>query len=156
MRAVVQRVSSASVTVEEKIIAEISDGLVVLLGIGRNDDIEDAHFLASKIATLRIFEDDSGKMNLSIKDIGGKILAVSQFTLYGDCRRGRRPSFTEAAGAAIAEPLYLEFGKELERLGIPVKYGKFGAFMLVNISNDGPVTLLLNTHSDFCTSSSGG
>lgn len=145
MRAVVQKVARASVTVDGKKIAAIPQGLVVLLGIRKGDDVADVKYIASKIAGLRVFEDDAGKLNLSIKDIGGSVLLISQFTLYGDCRRGRRPSFTMAAGSVEAEPLYEEFGRELERQGVPVQNGRFGASMTVEIINEGPVTLILDS-----------
>lgn len=141
----VQRVKGASVTVNGEMIAAISKGFVVLLGIKKGDDIADARYMASKIAGLRIFEDDRGKMNLSIKDVKGSVLLVSQFTLYGDCRRGRRPSFTMAADGGEAKPLYEEVGRELERQGVLVEYGRFGASMVVEIINEGPVTLILDS-----------
>ncbi|HHY38245.1 MAG TPA: D-tyrosyl-tRNA(Tyr) deacylase [Clostridia bacterium] len=145
MKAVVQRVARASVTVNGERVAAISKGFVVLLGIKKGDDVADARYMASKIAGLRIFEDDQGKMNLSIKDVKGSVLLVSQFTLYGDCRRGRRPSFTMAADGCEAKPLYEEFGRELDRQGVPVEYGRFGASMVVEIINEGPVTIILDS-----------
>jgi D-tyrosyl-tRNA(Tyr) deacylase len=151
MRAVVQRVSSAKVSLKEtgEISGAIGCGLMVLLGIGTEDTEADGRYLAEKIANLRIFEDEAGKMNRSVIDIGGEILAVSQFTLYGDCRHGRRPSFTEAARPELAEPLYLSFVKVLTNLGLVVKTGIFRTDMLVDIANSGPVTLLLDSKKQF-------
>ncbi|RDV82317.1 D-aminoacyl-tRNA deacylase [Ammonifex thiophilus] len=143
MRALVQRVARGAVWVEGKKIASIGRGLVVLLGIKKGDTPNDARYLAEKVAHLRIFEDEEGKLNLSLKEVGGEALVVSQFTLYGDCRRGRRPSFSEAAPAEEAEPLYRAFLAALREQGVPVAEGKFQAHMLVEIYNDGPVTLLL-------------
>lgn len=149
MRAVVQRVRASSVRVDGKIVGETGPGLVVLLGVGQGDGEEDARFLAEKVAYLRIFEDEKGKMNLSVMETGGEILAVSQFTLYGDCRQGRRPGFTEAAPPVLAQPLYLFFVRELTRLGINVATGIFQEHMLVSIENDGPVTMLLDSRKLF-------
>ncbi|ACX51534.1 D-tyrosyl-tRNA(Tyr) deacylase [Ammonifex degensii KC4] len=143
MRALVQRVARGAVWVEGEKIAGIGRGLVVLLGVKKGDTPNDARYLAEKVAHLRIFEDERGKLNLSVKDIGGEVLVVSQFTLYGDCRRGRRPSFSEAAPAEEAEPLYRAFLAALREQGVPVAEGRFQAHMLVEIYNDGPVTLLL-------------
>jgi D-tyrosyl-tRNA(Tyr) deacylase len=143
MRALVQRVKSGKVTVEDQVVAEIGPGMVILLGIGQGDNEENARFLAEKIATLRIFEDWQGKFNLSILERGGEALVVSQFTLYADTRKGRRPSFTEAARPDIAAPLVLQFAEMLRARGIPSQTGIFGAHMLVEIQNDGPVTILL-------------
>ena len=144
MKAVLQRVSRGSVTVEGQIIAEIGKGLVILLGVEPDDTIKDAENLASKIAMLRIFEDDAGKMNLSCLDVKGEAIVVSQFTLLADTSRGRRPSFIGAAKPEIAEPLCDYFIKKLGELGIPTQSGKFGAHMLVSIENNGPVTILLD------------
>ncbi len=143
MRVVLQRVRSGGVQVAGKLIAEIGSGLVLLVGIGPTDGDQQAQFLAEKIAHLRIFEDEQGKMNLSVLDVGGEALVVSQFTLYADTRRGRRPSFTEAAQPAIARPMVQRFAEMLRQLGIPTQTGEFGAAMRVEIVNDGPVTLWL-------------
>ncbi len=145
MRALIQRVSKASVKVNGKIIGEMNNGLVVLLGVNNNDDNDMAGALANKIIHLRIFEDESGKFNLSAMDVGAEILAISQFTLYADCRRGRRPGFTEAAHPDISEPLYNQFVQSLKTSGLKVETGQFGAHMLVEIHNDGPVTILLDS-----------
>jgi D-tyrosyl-tRNA(Tyr) deacylase len=143
MRALIQRVKTAKVTVEGRSVAEIAGGLAILLGIGQADTTDYALFLAGKIASLRIFEDDQGKFNRSILDIGGAAIVVSQFTLYADTHKGRRPSFTEAAPPEVAAPLVESFANELRRLGIPTQNGVFGAHMLVQIENDGPVTIWL-------------
>lgn len=151
MRAVVQRVSSARVTLQEqagKETGRIGQGLVVLLGVGKQDGPEDAKWLAEKIVNLRIFSDEAGKMNLCVQDIGGAILAVSQFTLYADCRRGRRPGFEQAAPPAEADRLYQLFVSELEK-SVPVACGVFQTDMLVEINNDGPVTMLLDSQKLF-------
>lgn len=145
MRAVVQRVRSASVTVDGREISRIGSGLAILLGVGKEDEARDINFLAEKIANLRIFEDESGKMNLSILDIKGEALVVSQFTLYGDCRKGRRPGFDKAAPPEIAQTLYNDFVSALIACGVPVQTGQFQAHMLFAIENDGPVTLILDT-----------
>jgi len=144
MRAVVQRVSRGRVSVAGQTIAAIERGLVILLGIGVSDTVQIAESLVEKIANLRIFEDDQGKMNLSVLDIKGEALVVSQFTLYADARKGRRPSFTDAAMPELARPLVESFTQALTSLGVPTQTGKFGAHMLVQISNDGPVTLWLD------------
>ncbi|PHR97941.1 MAG: D-tyrosyl-tRNA(Tyr) deacylase [Blastopirellula sp.] len=149
MRAVVQRVSSASVTVNEEIVGQIQTGLLVLLGVSPDDDQTDVNYLAEKTAHLRIFEDEDGKMNRSVLDIGGSILAVSQFTLYGDCRKGRRPSFTSAAGPEPANELYEAYVAALKELNLPVQTGIFRANMDVASVNDGPVTLLLDSKKEF-------
>lgn len=149
MRAVVQRVIKGSVTVEDEKVGAIDKGLVVLLGVGKEDTREDAGYLAGKIANLRIFEDTEGKLNLSVLDIKGGVLAISQFTLYGDCRKGRRPSFSEAASAEQAERLYEYFVEELLKLGLEVSTGRFQTTMLVEIYNHGPVTMLLDSKKLF-------
>ena len=149
MRAVIQRVKSASVTVEGKLVSEIQKGLLVFLGIAQEDTPADVDYMASKIANLRIFEDDEGRMNLSILDVGGEALVVSQFTLYGDCRKGRRPSFIHAARPEKADPLYQAFMDEISRLGVPVKTGIFQAMMDVELINDGPVTMMLDSNKLF-------
>ena len=149
MRAVIQRVKSASVAVEGKAVSEIDKGLLVFLGVAQEDTPADVDYMASKIANLRIFEDDEGRMNLSILDIGGEALVVSQFTLYGDCRKGRRPSFIHAARPEKADPLYHAFMDEISRLGVPVKAGIFQAMMDVELINDGPVTMMLDSNKLF-------
>ncbi|TYO99308.1 D-tyrosyl-tRNA(Tyr) deacylase [Geothermobacter ehrlichii] len=149
MRAVLQRVSEARVRVDNEIVGEIDTGLLVLLGVGREDEERDAVYLAEKTAGLRIFEDDGGKMNLSVIDVGGAVLAVSQFTLYGDCRKGRRPGFSDAAPPQEAERLYRCYVEGLRRLGISVATGVFRAEMAVELVNDGPVTLLLDSRRQF-------
>ncbi len=143
MRALIQRVSSGKVSVEGKTVGEIGLGLVILLGIGRGDTEQHAKYLAGKIASMRIFEDSEGKFNLSLLDVKGAGLVISQFTLYGDTRKGRRPSFSEAASPMDAEPLVERFAGFLRAQGIPVQTGIFGAHMLVKIQNDGPVTMWL-------------
>jgi len=143
MRAVLQRVRRGSVTVAGELIAEIGQGLVILLGIGPGDREEIARAMAEKVATLRIFEDEQGKMNRSVLDIGGEAIVVSQFTLYADSRKGRRPSFTDAAAPDLARPLVERFAELLRGLGVPTQTGEFGAEMQVEILNDGPVTILL-------------
>lgn len=145
MRAVVQRVRSGSVKVRDEEISRIGRGLVVLLGVGDEDKEEDARYLAEKIAYLRIFEDETGKMNLSVLDLGGEILAVSQFTLYGDCAKGRRPSFTQAAPPGVARELYQLFIGELRKKGISTGTGVFQEHMVVALENDGPVTILIDS-----------
>ncbi len=145
MRAVVQRVSQASVTVDGECVAQIGTGFLVLLGITHTDTVREADWLARKIAGLRVFEDAAGKMNRSLADVGGAVLAVSQFTLYADMRRGRRPSFVDAARPEQAQPLYERFCTTLADQGIPVARGVFRAHMEVALVNDGPVTLWLDT-----------
>lgn len=143
MRIVLQRVRHGAVDVEGQRITEIGRGVVLLVGITTDDGMEAVEWLASKVAHLRIFEDDEGKMNRSLLDVGGEALVVSQFTLYGDARKGRRPSFTQAAPPEKAAPLIDAFAEALRREGVPVQTGRFGAHMLVLIENDGPVTLIL-------------
>ncbi|HUA08683.1 MAG TPA: D-aminoacyl-tRNA deacylase [Candidatus Acidoferrales bacterium] len=149
MRAVVQRVLRASVRVEDRITGSIGAGLLVLLGVGAIDREDDARYIAEKIANLRIFPDDAGLMNRSVIDTGGAILLVSQFTLHGDARRGRRPSFIAAAKEPLANELYERTGRELHALGLHVAYGEFGADMQVELINDGPVTILLDSEKVF-------
>lgn len=149
MRACVQRVQRASVTVAGQVIGRIEQGLVVLLGVGHNDTATDARQLAEKIAGLRIFDDAEGKMNRSLADIHGGMLVISQFTLFGDCRKGRRPSFTDAAPPELAEQLYETFVASVGLLGIEVATGQFRAHMDVELVNDGPVTLLLDSRKVF-------
>ena len=143
MRAVIQRVRRAKVTVESEITGEIGTGWLVLLGVSPNDSKKDVDWLAEKIANLRAFQDAEGKMNLSVQDVNGSVLVVSQFTLYGDCSKGRRPSFIGAAPPALAEPLYESFAIALKALGVPVATGRFAADMQVELVNDGPVTFAL-------------
>ncbi|MFB3884700.1 MAG: D-aminoacyl-tRNA deacylase [Thermodesulfobacteriota bacterium] len=145
MRAVIQRVKSASVYVEDRLSGKIGNGLLVLIGVAKGDDESDVSFMALKLPTLRIFEDASGKFNLSLKETNGEILVVSQFTLYGDCSRGRRPSFTEAEEPAAAKNLYERLVSKLREEGLPVQTGEFQAKMEVHLVNDGPVTLLLDS-----------
>jgi len=145
MRAVVQRVSRASVSIEGQIVGEIGAGLLVLLGVAPDDTSERAAWLAEKIASLRIFRDDEGKMNRDVTEARGKALIVSQFTLYGDCRKGRRPSFVDAAPPALAIPLYEAFIVAMKAQGVPVATGQFGADMQVELVNDGPVTLIIDS-----------
>lgn len=149
MRAVVQRVTSSSVAVEGKVVGEIGAGLLVLLGVARDDGKEDADYLAEKITNLRVFTDQQGKMNLSLLDRGGAMLVVSQFTLYGDTRRGRRPSYIDAAEPEKANALYEYFVERIRSQGIPVETGVFQAMMQVNLTNDGPVTILLDSKKTF-------
>ena len=147
MRALIQRVSRASVHVDGEEAARIGQGFVVLLGVADDDGAAEAAWLARKIAGLRLFEDDAGKMNLGLADVGGQVLAVSQFTLYGDARKGRRPSFTRAAAPVQAQELYEEFCALLAAEGVPVEKGVFQAHMEVSLVNDGPVTLWLEKDS---------
>jgi D-tyrosyl-tRNA(Tyr) deacylase len=149
MRAVIQRVSSARVIVETKEHSRIGAGILVLLGVEKEDTEEDARMLARRIVELRIFEDDAGKMNRSIAEAGGRILAVSQFTLLGDCRKGRRPSFDPAAPPDVARTLYQKFVDEVDALGIPVATGVFQAMMDVELTNQGPVTFILDSRKRF-------
>lgn len=149
MRAVLQRVSRASVTVDGTVVGEVGQGLLVLLGVGHGDTAADADYLADKIAHLRIFEDDAGKMNRSLLEVGGAALVISQFTLYGDARKGRRPSFTDAAPPGEANRLYDYFCIQLAAAGLPVARGIFQAMMSVALVNEGPVTLLLDSKKQF-------
>lgn len=145
MRAVVQRVSSAAVSIEGKVVSSIGRGLLILLGVAKDDGPGDARYLADKVASLRIFADESGKMNLSVEEIGGELLVVSQFTLLGDCRKGRRPDFTQSARPEHALPLYQDFIRLLRERGLAVQEGRFGAMMQVSLVNDGPVTLVVES-----------
>jgi D-tyrosyl-tRNA(Tyr) deacylase len=145
MRAVIQRVKQSSVTVGNEIIGQIGSGLLVLLGVTKVDKIDDADYLADKIASLRIFEDETGRMNKSLMETGGEMLVVSQFTLLGDCRKGRRPSFVQAAAPDKANELYEHFIKQVQKKGISVKTGQFRAMMAVSLINDGPVTLIVES-----------
>jgi len=149
MRACIQRVQSASVTLpqeENRLVGKIGDGLLVLLGVGRSDSESEAVLLARKCSEMRIFEDENGKMNRSLTDVGGSMLVVSQFTLYADSRRGRRPSFTDAAPPELADRLYQRFIEEVRQRGIPVTEGAFRAEMHISLVNDGPVTIWLDTN----------
>ena len=145
MRAVVQRVCEGSVAVGGQVISGIGHGFVVLLGVTHGDTEQEALYLARKIAHLRVFEDDAGKMNLALADVGGSVLVVSQFTLYGNARKGRRPGFTDAALPDVAEPLVARFAEFLRQEGVPVAEGQFQAHMQVRLCNDGPVTLIFDT-----------
>ncbi len=149
MRGVVQRVKRAHVSVDEKIIGQIDYGIVLLLGVEENDDEKDLEYMTDKVVNLRIFEDDEGKMNKSLLDVSGSILVVSQFTLHGDARKGRRPSFITAARPEKAIPLYEKFIQNMRNQGIKTETGKFGAYMEVMILNDGPVTILLDSKKVF-------
>lgn len=149
MRAVVQRVSEASVSVDGERVATVGAGLLVLLGVGARDAPSDADYLADKTAHLRVFPDDDGRLNRSCLDTGGAVLAVSQFTLYGDCRKGRRPGFTDAAEPGLAQELYERYAARLESIGLSVARGRFRAEMEVALVNDGPVTLLLDSRKLF-------
>ena len=149
MRAVIQRVSRAAVEVEGATVGEVAVGLLALVGVGRDDTDEDAAYLANKIAGLRVFNDAGGDMNLSLSDVGGAVLAVSQFTLHGDARKGRRPSFIDAAPGEIAKPLFDHLVALLRREGLSVATGVFGATMRVSLVNEGPVTILLDSRKLF-------
>ena len=145
MRAVIQRVKHSSVTVDGKILGEIGNGLLVLLGVTHTDTEKEVSWMASKVKDLRIFEDAEGKMNLGLEDIKGELLVISQFTLYGNCIKGRRPGFTEAARPDLAEPLYKKFLEKCKSFGIKTECGEFGADMKVELLNDGPVTMIIDT-----------
>ena len=149
MRAVVQRTDWSTVSVEGTCIGRAAAGLTVLLGVGRDDSEADAIYMADKIVNLRIFEDEAGKMNRSLLDVAGQVLAISQFTLYGDCRKGRRPSFDLAAPAETARCLYEKFVQELRAKGVEVACGKFQAEMVVTLENQGPVTMLIDSQKSF-------
>ena len=148
MRAVIQRAARAEVSVDDQVIGKIGPGLVILLGVGQNDTEADADYLASKLVGLRIFSDDEGKMNRSLLDTGGGALIISQFTLWGDCRKGRRPSFVQAAAPDIAEKLYEYFVRRVSDQGVETATGRFGAMMMVELVNDGPVTLIVESKND--------
>ena len=145
MRAVLTRVTSASVTIDGTVVGEIGRGFLILLGVGPEDTEEKCRYLAEKALSLRVFEDENGKMNKALEEVDGQVLVVSQFTLYGNCRKGRRPSFTEAAPPELGNRLYLQFLDECARLGYPPQHGQFGADMQVASVHDGPVTLILDT-----------
>ena len=145
MRAVLTRVKSASVTIDAQTVGSIGQGFLILLGVGPEDTEKECRYLAEKILGLRVFEDENGKMNLGLADVGGQVLVVSQFTLYGNCHKGRRPSFTEAAGPELGNRLYEQFLADCTELGYPPQHGRFGADMQVASVNDGPVTLILDT-----------
>lgn len=145
MRAVVQRIKEGRVIVEDDTVGEIDRGLLVYLGVGDNDTETDLEYMVNKVTGLRIFEDENGKMNLSVQDIGGEILAISQFTLYGDARKGKRPSFTDAASPEVGDRLYERFIARTTEMGIRTQSGVFGAHMMVDYVNDGPVTILLDS-----------
>ncbi len=145
MRAVLTRVKSASVAIDGKVVGEIGKGFLILLGVGPEDTERECRYLAEKALGLRIFEDENGKMNLGLSDVDGQVLVVSQFTLYGNCRKGRRPSFTEAAGPELGNQMYVRFLDICQELGYPPQHGQFGADMQVASVNDGPVTLILDT-----------
>ena len=145
MRAVLTRVKSASVTIDGEVVGKIGQGFLILLGVGPEDTEKECRYLAEKALGLRVFEDENGKMNLGLSDVGGQVLVVSQFTLYGNCRKGRRPSFTEAAGPELGNAMYERFLAICEELGYPAQHGQFGADMKVESINDGPVTLILDT-----------
>ena len=145
MRAVIQRVKHSSVTVDGNILGEIGNGLLVLLGVTHTDTEKEVNWLAAKVKDLRIFEDEEGKMNLGLEDIKGELLVISQFTLYGNCIKGRRPGFTEAARPDLAEPLYEKFLEKCRSFGIKTECGKFGADIKVELLNDGPVTMIIDT-----------
>jgi D-tyrosyl-tRNA(Tyr) deacylase len=147
MRALVQRVARAEVQVAATTVGTIERGLLVLLGVRESDTQRDVEYLAAKVVTVRIFEDEQGKMNRDVQEVQGAVLVVSQFTLYGDCRKGRRPSFTQAARPEVAQQLYEAFLAAVARHGVPVAHGTFGAHMAVSLVNDGPVTLLLESPS---------
>ena len=145
MRAVLTRVTSASVTIDGELVGQIGKGFLILLGVGPEDTEKECRYLAEKALGLRIFEDENGKMNLGLSDVGGEVLVVSQFTLYGNCRKGRRPSFTDAANPDLGNRMYEKFLSYCEELGFPPQHGRFGADMKVSSVNDGPVTLILDT-----------
>ncbi|SET77740.1 D-tyrosyl-tRNA(Tyr) deacylase [Oceanobacillus limi] len=146
MKAVVQRAKNASVTVDDQVVGKIDHGFVVLLGVTHDDNLEDASYIAKKLVNLRVFEDENEKMNLSLKDVEGGILSISQFTLYADTRKGRRPNFLQAAKPDVAYNLYEQFNQLLVNEGVHVETGEFGAMMDVQLTNDGPVTLIIDSN----------
>lgn len=145
MRVILQRVTDASVSVDSEIIGKIGTGLLVLLGVGPEDGPEDIDYLVNKICNMRIFEDENGKMNLSVKDIGGSLLVISQFTLFANCKKGNRPSFTEAGSPDFSNKLYEEFIAQCRSTNVPTEHGKFGSDMDVSLTNQGPVTIFLDS-----------
>ena len=145
MKALLQRVSSSKVSVEGRVVGGIGRGITVLLGVVPEDDQRDIDWLAEKIVNLRIFDDEDGKMNLSVSDVGGEILVISQFTLCGECKKGRRPSWAKAAEPGFANEMYIKFIEAVKKEGIPVEHGQFLAYMAVDLQNDGPVTLRIDT-----------
>lgn len=149
MRAIVQRVDKASVEVEGKIVGAINEGILVLLGVGENDEERDLEYIVDKVLNLRIFQDENNKMNLSLLDKGGELLVVSQFTLYGDVRKGKRPSFTSSADPEKGNYYYEKFAKKAAEFGVNVETGNFGAHMNVNLTNNGPVTIMIDSKKDF-------
>jgi len=149
MRAVVQRVTSATVTVEGRVVGSIEAGVLVYVGITHDDGADDTAYVANKIASLRVFDDADGRLSRSVRDVGGEVLLVSQFTLYGDCRRGRRPSFDKAAAPVTAKAVYEGLADAVRGLGVPVRLGEFQAHMVVASNNDGPVTLLIDSGKEF-------
>ena len=149
MRIIVQRVNNASVVVDREVVGEIKKGILIFLGVGNEDDEKDLDYMVNKVLGLRIFQDEDDKMNLSVKDISGEILVVSQFTLYGDVRKGKRPSFTASAHPDIGKRLYEEFLVRLKTSGLKIENGIFGADMKVNLINDGPVTIMLDSKKNF-------
>lgn len=149
MRAVIQRVSTANVRVNDKMVSVINKGLLVLLGVGHDDTDKDIEYLSDKIVNLRIFEDENDKMNLSLLDVGGELLVVSQFTLLGDTKKGKRPNFMNAAPSNLANEIYLKFVERCSAYGVKVKTGVFGEHMDVALINDGPVTIIIDTKKDF-------
>lgn len=149
MRAVVQKVTASNVSVDGEVVGKINSGLLVLLGVGEDDEIKDVDYMVDKIVNLRIFEDENEKLNLSLLDVGGELLVVSQFTLFGDCRKGRRPGFSDAARPDKADEFYIDFVKKAKAHGINVQTGKFRTHMMVELINDGPVTLLIDSKKNF-------
>ena len=145
MRAILTRVTSASVTIDGEVVGQIGKGFLILLGVGPNDTEKECRYLAEKVLGLRVFEDENGKMNLGLEAVGGEVLVVSQFTLFGNCRKGRRPSFAGAAGPELGNAMYEKFLQYCEELGFPPQHGEFGADMKVESINDGPVTIILDT-----------
>ncbi|SFE18249.1 D-aminoacyl-tRNA deacylase [Peptostreptococcus sp. D1] len=149
MRAVVQKVTASNVSVDGEVVGKINSGLLVLLGVGEDDEIKDVDYMVDKIVNLRIFEDENEKLNLSLLDVSGELLVVSQFTLFGDCRKGRRPGFSDAARPDKADEFYIDFVEKAKAYGINVQTGKFRTHMMVELINDGPVTLLIDSKKNF-------